>query len=140
MRKYELMFIVRPDVPDEDVEKLVAQMEGVATGAGGKVEKIEKMGRRRLAYRIGKHREGFYLLFTLEGTGDTVKEFERRLKVTDAVMKYLTVRIDEELQKIERRKALRAKREAKRPRPKAAPPPPGAAPTGVLPGAEATQV
>jgi len=128
MRKYEIIFVVRPDVPEEDVDKLIAQMEGVVTSAGGKLEKTEKMGRRRLAYRVGGHREGFYVLFTLEGGGDTVKEFERRLKVTDSVIKFLSVRVDEELKRAEKFKALRAKQEARRPRakPPATPPAPAA--------------
>ena len=121
MHKYEMIFVVRPDVPDDEVDKLAAQMEGVATHAGGKVEKIEKMGRRRLAYRIRGQQEGFYLYFLLEGSGDTVKEFERRLKVSDAVIKFLTVRVDEELQRAEKLKAFRAKQEARKPRPKSAP-------------------
>jgi small subunit ribosomal protein S6 len=120
MRKYEILFVVRPDVSDEDVTKLVAQMEGVVAGAGGKIEKVEKLGRRRLAYRIARQREGFYVLFVVEGSGDTVKEFERRLKVIDTVIKYLTVRVDEELERAEKFKALRAKQEARRPRSKPA--------------------
>ncbi|HZT68718.1 MAG TPA: 30S ribosomal protein S6 [Terriglobia bacterium] len=95
MAKYELMFITRTDVPEEEIDKLIAQMESVVSGAGGKTEKIDKMGRRRLAYRVKKQREGFYVLFAFEGNGDTVREFERRLKVTDAVIKYLTVRVDD---------------------------------------------
>lgn len=95
MAKYEMMFIARSDIPEEEIDKLVAQMEGVVSGAGGKTEKVEKMGRRRLAYRIRKQREGYYLLFTYEGTGDTVREFERRLKVSDIVIKHLAVRVDE---------------------------------------------
>jgi small subunit ribosomal protein S6 len=95
MAKYELVYINRADVPDEEIDKLIAQMETVVSGAGGKTEKIDKMGRRRLAYRVKKQREGFYVLFTFEGNGDTVREFERRLKVTDAVIKFMTVRIDE---------------------------------------------
>jgi small subunit ribosomal protein S6 len=122
MRKYEIIFVVRPDVPEEELDKLVTQMEGVVTGMGGKVEKTEKMGRRRLAYRISGHREGFYVLFFVEGSGDTVKEFERRLKVTDSVIKFLTVRVDEELKRAEKFKALRAKQEARRPRSKPATP------------------
>jgi small subunit ribosomal protein S6 len=121
MRKYEIIFVVRPDVNDEDLEKLVTQMQGVATGAGGTIEKVEKMGRRRLAYRVARQREGLYILFVLEGNGDTVKEFERRLKVTDSVIKYLTVRVDEELKRAEKFKAMRAKQEARRPRSKPAP-------------------
>lgn len=97
MAKYELMFIARIDVPEEEIDKLTAQMDTVVSGAGGKTEKIDKMGRRRLAYRVKKQREGFYVLFTFEGNGDTVREFERRLKVTDAVIKFLTVRIDERI-------------------------------------------
>jgi small subunit ribosomal protein S6 len=136
MRKYELMFIVRPDTTEEDLAKLVAQMEGVVTGAGGKVEKAEKMGRRRLAYRVSGFREGHYVLFTLEGSGDTVKEFERRLRVTDSVIKFLAVRMDEEQKRAEKLKAIRAKKDARKPRPKPAAPP---APFTAPPAAESNQ-
>lgn len=118
MRKYEIIFVVRPDLPEEEVDKLVAQMEGVVTGTGGRVEKVEKMGRRRLAYRVQRHREGFYVFFTVEGGGDTVKEFERRLKVTDTVIKFLTVRTDEDLKRAEKFRAFREEQEARRARPK----------------------
>jgi small subunit ribosomal protein S6 len=124
MRNYEMIFIVRPDVAEDDIQKLIAQMEGVVASAGGKVDKVERMGRRRLAYRIEKQREGFYILFYVQGTGDTVKEFERRLKVTDAVIKHLTVCTDEILKRAEKFKALRTKQEAKRRRNKAATAPP----------------
>ena len=120
MRNYEIIFIVRPDVTEEDVDKLIAQMEGVVAGTGGKLEKVEKLGRRRLAYRVKKQREGLYVLFRLQGSGDTVKEFERRLKVIDTVIKYLSVRIDEDLERAEKFKALRAKQEAKKRRSKPA--------------------
>jgi small subunit ribosomal protein S6 len=114
MAKYEMMFIARTDVPEEEIDKLTDQMDSVVSGAGGKTEKIDKMGRRRLAYRVKKQREGFYILFTFEGNGDTVREFERRLKVTDTVIKFLTVRVDERA-----RAAAVAKAAAKQ---KAAPP------------------
>jgi small subunit ribosomal protein S6 len=120
MRIYEIVFIVRPDVTDEDVDKLIAQMEGAVAGAGGKLEKVEKLGRRRLAYRVRKQREGIYVLFQLQGSGDTVKEFERRLKVIDMVIKYLTVRVDEDLERAEKFKALRTKQESKKRRSKPA--------------------
>ncbi len=97
MAKYEMMFITRTDIPEEDIDKLVAQMEGVISSTDGKTEKVEKMGRRRLAYRIQRQREGYYLLFVFEGTGDTVREFERRLKVSDAVIKYMSVRVEAQL-------------------------------------------
>ncbi|HET7841647.1 MAG TPA: 30S ribosomal protein S6 [Terriglobia bacterium] len=136
MRKYELLFIVRPDTPEEALDKLVTQMEGVVSGAGGKVEKTERMGRRRLAYRVGGFQDGHYVLFVLEGSGETVKEFERRLRVTDSVIKYITVRVDEEQKRIDKQKALRAKQEARKPRPKPAAAPP---PFAVPPAAESTQ-
>ena len=139
MRKYEIIFIIRPDATEEDIAKLITQFEGVATGAGGKMAKVEKMGRRRLAYRVKRQREGFYVLFVLEGSGDTVRELERRFKVTDAVIKFLAVRTDEELKRAERLKAMRAKQEARRgkSRPKPAAPPPQVAPP---PTAEAAPV
>jgi small subunit ribosomal protein S6 len=120
MRNYEIIFIVRPDVSEEDVDKLIAQMEGVVASSGGKLEKVEKLGRRRLAYRVQKQREGIYVLFQLQGSGDTVKEFERRLKVIDTVIKYLTVRIDEDLERAAKFKALRTKQESKKRRSKPA--------------------
>ena len=134
MRNYEIIFIVRPDVTDEDVDKLIAQMEGVVAGMGGKLEKVEKLGRRRLAYRVQKQREGIYVLFRLQGSGDTVKEFERRLKVIDTVIKYLTVRIDEDLERAEKFKALRAKQEYKKRRSKPAAPPAAQPAAEVSPG------
>lgn len=121
MRSYEIIFIVRPDVVDEEVDKFIGQMQGVAESAGGTVEKVERMGRRRLAYHIQRQREGHYILFHVQGTGDTVREFERRLKVSDTVMKYLTVRTDETQRRIEKFKDLRAKQESKRRRGKPAP-------------------
>jgi small subunit ribosomal protein S6 len=136
MRKYEMIFIVRPDSTEEDVDKLVGQMEGVVSGAGGKTEKVEKMGRRRLAYRVKGFEDGFYVLFTLEGSGDTVREFERRLRVSDPVIKFLSVRVDEEQKRLEKFKALRAKQEARKPRPKAPPP---AAPVSASTSAEPSQ-
>jgi len=122
MRKYELVFIIRTDVPEEDVEKLLNQIQGVVTTAGGKVEKAEKMGRRRLAYRVRRQREGLYILVVFEAGGEVVKELERRLKVADPVIKFLTVRTDEELKRAEKMKALRARQDLKKRRPKPAAP------------------
>lgn len=120
MRKYETIFIVRTDLPEEELGKLISQMEGVVTSHGGKVEKVEKIGRRRLAYRVERQREGVYILFVVEDTGDAVKELERRLRLNDAVIKYLSVRVDEELKRAEKAKAWRAKQAARKPRPRPA--------------------
>ena len=118
MRKYELMFIVRPDVPEEEIAKVVTQMEGVVTEKGGKIDKVDRMGRRRLAYRVHRYREGHYVLFTVEGDGEMVREFERRLKVNDNIIKHLSVRVDEELKRAEKMKAWRTKQAARKPRPR----------------------
>ena len=90
MRNYEIMFIVNPQVPEEEIDKINSQLEGIITSGGGKIEKIEKMGKRRLAYDVDKHREGFYVLFVMAANGDIIKECERRLRVMDAVIKYIT--------------------------------------------------
>ncbi|MGH9449363.1 MAG: 30S ribosomal protein S6 [Terriglobia bacterium] len=117
MHKYEVMFIIRPDTPEDEVATIITHMEGFVTGAGGTMEKVEKMGRRRLAYRVERQREGFYVLFVLEGPPSTVHELERRMKVTDAVMKFLTVRVDAEHKRAEKLAAIRAKKQAKRQKP-----------------------
>ncbi len=114
MHRYEMMFIIRPDLADDEIEKLVTQMEGYATAAGGKVEKSEKMGRRRLAYRVEKYKEGFYVLFSLEGEPGVVAELERRMRVADSVMKFLTIRIDAQQKRGAKLAAIRAQKETRR--------------------------
>ena len=114
MPNYEIMFIVNPNATDEEIDKINAQIEGVVTAGGGKVEKIEKMGKRRLAYEVDKQREGHYVLFVIGANGDIIKEAERRLRVIDAVIKYLTVRTDEETRRFEKIRSYRQKRAARR--------------------------
>lgn len=116
-RQYDLIFICRPDTPDADIDKLIATVEHAATDKGGKIEKTEKWGRKRMAYRVQRLREGFYVYMVLKSThGEVVKELERRLKVSDPVIKYLTVRVDEELKRQEKLKRHRERRAARRPR------------------------
>lgn len=114
MRNYEIMFIVNPNTPEEEIDKINGQIEAVITSGGGQIQKIEKMGKRRLAYDVDKHREGSYVLFAIGANGDIVKECERRLRVIDAVIKYLTVRVDEEVRRFEKIKSYRQKRAARR--------------------------
>ena len=114
MRNYEIMFIVNPNASEEEIDKINGQVEGIITSGGGKIEKIEKMGKRRLAYEIDKHREGHYALFVIAANGDIVKECERRLRVMDAVIKYITVRTDEEVRRFEKTRNYRQKRAARR--------------------------
>ena len=127
MRIYEELFIVKPDAPDEEVDQFVEQLRTQLTNAGATVDKIDKWGKRRLAYRVDKYREGAYVLFQFTAGPETVKELERRLRVSDLVLKFLTVRIDETLKRLEKRKKDRDKRAARRAASAPASPAPGAA-------------
>ena len=127
-RVYDLIFICRPATQEEEVNKIVATLENSTGEHGGKIEKTEKWGTRRLAYRVAKHREGFFVYMVVKSTqGDLIKELERRLKVSDAVIKYQTIRLDEELKRQQKLGKHRERRAGRRPRkqgPAAAPQPP----------------
>ena len=125
MRTYELMFILRPDMAEEDVDKQVATFESNFTNAGGTVKSVEKMGKRRLAYIVRGFREGAYVLMTLDGDGKAIHELERRMRVTEPVIKFLTVRVDEEQKRIDKIKKIRATKVKRRPEPIASPASPG---------------
>jgi len=114
MRNYEIMFIVNPNATEEEIDKINAQLESIITTGGGTIDKIEKMGKRRLAYLVDKQREGYYVLFSIVANGDIIKECERRLRVMDAVIKYITVRTDEEVRRMEKIRSYRQKRAARR--------------------------
>jgi small subunit ribosomal protein S6 len=109
-RVYEVMFIVRPDVVDEEVDKLIAGFESTVTNGGGVVKSIEKMGKRKLAYLVRKFADGNYILLTIEADGALVAELERRLRVSEPVIKFITVRTDEEEKRVAKIKAIRATR------------------------------
>lgn len=106
-RTYEVMFIVRPDLSEEDIDKLISTLESNITTAGGTLKSAEKMGKRRLAYIVRKFHDGFYILLTLEGSGELVKEIERRLRVTEQVIKFISVRTDVEDKRLAKVKKLR---------------------------------
>jgi small subunit ribosomal protein S6 len=122
MRIYENLFIVKPDATEEEIDALIEQMSKNVTTAGGTIDKVDKWGKRRLAYRVEKNREGFYVLLQFSAEPEIVKEFERRMRVQDSVIKFLTVRIDENLKRIEKRKKVREKRAHRRPAPPVAQP------------------
>jgi len=109
-RLYEVMFIVRPDVAEEDADKLIAGFTATVTAGGGVVKTVEKMGRRKLAYLVRKFNDGNYVLLTIEANGAVVLELERRLRVTEPVIKFITVRIDEEEKRLAKVRALRGTR------------------------------
>jgi len=129
MRIYEELFIIKPDAPDEEVDALVEQLRTQLTTLGATVDKIDKWGKRRLAYKVDKYREGNYVLFQFTAAPEHVREFERRLRVADAVLKFLTVRIDENMKRLEKRKRARDKRTAKRAASAPSSPAPGPAPS-----------
>src|SRR5512134_3251053 len=95
-RKYELVYIVSPDATEEQVNDLHAQVDAIVQRMGGQLEKTENWGRRKLAYEIGRHKEGTYVLELINGTGELMKEIDRRLKVSDLIIRHLVVRIDED--------------------------------------------
>jgi small subunit ribosomal protein S6 len=114
-RVYEVMFIVRPDAAEEDVDKLIAGFSDNVTKGGGVVKTVEKMGKRKLAYMVRKFNDGNYILLTIEANGAVVLELERRLRVTEPVIKFITVRIDEEEKRLAKVKALRGVRRSATP-------------------------
>jgi len=148
-RIYEELFILRPDITEEEVGPVIDQIRTVVTTAGGTVDKEERWGVRKLAYKIEKRSEGFYILLQITCPATTVKELERRLRVNDNILKYLTVRIDEKLKWLEKRRKEREKRAARRPATPTPPPAmPGeegrpampAVPAAPMPGAPASAV
>ena len=108
-RTYELMFIVRPDMPEEEMGKLISTLETSVSSAGGTV-KSEVWGKRRLAYTVRRFHDGIFVLLTIEGDGAMIHELERRLRVTEPVIKFITVRVDEEQKRLDKIKQLRESR------------------------------
>ena len=140
-RTYEIMFIVRPDIQDEDLDKLIAGFEANVTNGGGTVKSTEKLGRRKLAYLVKKFNDGNYVLLTIEADGSLVGEIERRLRVSEPVIKFISVRMDEEEKRRAKIRAIRASRKKLSAQPAA--PAPAATETAVAPetaGAEAASV
>ena len=122
MRVYEELFIVKPDAPEEEVDGFVEQIKQVISSGKGTVEKADKWGVRKLAYRVQKYNEGIYVLVQFSSSPELVREIERRMRVSDLVIKFITVRIDEKMKKIEKRKKAREKRAARRPAPQVSAP------------------
>ena len=139
-RLYDLIYIVRPATPEEEIKKVEHTVEHACTEKGAKIEKSEHWGTRKLAYRVAKHREGIYIYFQIRTThGELISEIERRLKVQDSVIKYLTIRLDEDLKRQKKLVAIRDKRAARRPKrptPASAPSP---APVAAAPSPAAEQ-
>jgi small subunit ribosomal protein S6 len=113
-RKYELVYVVSPDASDDQVTELHTQVDGIVQRMGGTIDKTENWGRRKLAYEIGHHREATYVVETISGSGELMKEIDRRLRVIDQVIRHLIVRVDEELRVAERTRDARKANQARR--------------------------
>lgn len=114
MRTYEVMFIAPPNSGEDDLRKLTTQLETVVADLGGKVTKLDNLGRRKLAYPINKFDEGVYTLLNIEGSGAEIAEVERRLRVSDLVIRHITVRTDEDLRRAEKLRSQRKVQTASR--------------------------
>ncbi len=114
-RQYEVVFIVDPTADDDEVTRLTDSLKQIATDQGGTVTKTESMGRRKLAYEILHKTEGSFVLLEIEGSGREIAELERRMRVNDRIIRYITVRVDEDRRRAEKFKAKRARKAAKRP-------------------------
>jgi len=117
MRIYEELFVVKPDATEEEIDQVIEQVQNVIVSGGGAVDKVDKWGVRKLAYRVLKQNEGYYVLLQFSAGPESIKEIERRLRVSDLVLKFITVRIDEKLKKVEKRKKKREARAARKPAP-----------------------
>jgi small subunit ribosomal protein S6 len=113
-RKYELVYIVSPDATDEQVTELHTQVESIVQRMNGQLEKTDNWGRRKLAYEIGRHKEGTYVLEVINGDGELMKEIDRRLKVSDLIIRHLVVRVDEELGVVDRTRVKRTETSRRR--------------------------
>jgi len=113
-RKYELVYVVSPDATDAQIADLHTQVEQISQRLGGVIEKTDNWGRRKLAYEIGPHKEATYVLETINGGGELMKEIDRRLKVSDLVIRHLIVRIDEEQSVVDRTRTKRTEASRRR--------------------------
>ena len=113
-RVYEMMYIVPSNTAVDHIDKLNEAISKLVETEGGTVVKVENIGVRQLAYKIGKHTEGFYVLYEFEGSGKEIAELERRMRVNDTIIRYMTVRVDEDRKKADKIRAKRENRNARR--------------------------
>ena len=114
MRLYEATFVADPNLTETDVDAFIQQMEKIVEGKNAKCVKVDRWGKRILAFQVGKFREGHVVIMTIEGHGEAILELERRFKVTDFIIRYLTVRVDADLKRQEKLKAKRSIKQARR--------------------------
>lgn len=113
-RTYEVMYIIDPETPADKIEKLNEAVGQLIEKQGGTVVRMDDIGQRTLAYPIKKRTEGHYVLFEIDGSGQEIMELERRMRVNDMIMRYITVRVDEDRKRADKLRAKREKRTAQR--------------------------
>lgn len=111
LRSYETLWIANPNLTAEEVDALVTEMEGIVRSGNGTLVNVDKQGKRRLNYRVSGHREGYYTLFELKAESTVMTELERKMRLHENVIRYLTVAVDEEKRRAEK---LAGKRKAKK--------------------------
>ena len=114
-RSYEVVFIVNPEVGDDEVMRLSETVQKIITSQGGQIVKTEMMGRRQLAYEINHQKEGSYVLLEVEGSGAEIAELERRMRVNDRILRYMTIRVDLDRRRAQKFKDRRSRKAAQRP-------------------------
>jgi small subunit ribosomal protein S6 len=114
-RTYEVVFIIDPDAEDAEVMRLTESIQKIITDQGGSVTKTEMMGRRQLAYEINHKRDGVYVLLEVDGSGAEIAELERRMRVNDRILRYMTIRVDDARRRAEKLKDRRARKAERRP-------------------------
>src|ERR1700730_3316735 len=114
-RTYEVVFIIDPSAGDDEVMRLSESVQKIITGQGGVITKTEVMGRRQLAYEINHKKDGTYVLLEVEGSGAEIAELERRMRVNDQILRYMTIRVDEDRRRADKLKDRRARKAAKQP-------------------------
>src|SRR5690349_7789838 len=114
-RTYEIVFIIDPDAEDAEVMRLTEAVQNIITDQGGSITKTEMMGKRRLAYDINHRRDGVYVLLEVDGSGAEIAELERRMRVNDRILRYMTVRVDEDRRRAEKLKDRSARKAERRP-------------------------
>lgn len=113
-RVYEVMFIADPATSDENIGKLNESIGKLVESEGGSVVRVDDIGRRKMAYQINKKKEGYYVLFEIEGSGQEIAELERRMRVNDTIIRFMTVRVDEDRKAAEKKRLKRENKSKKR--------------------------
>lgn len=121
MRNYEVVFVAAPTLSSEELEGFINHIQTVIEGKNGKVVKVDNWGKKSLAYKIKRFREGYYVVLTIEGDGGAIAELERRFRVTDYILRFISVRVDHALKRSEKIKAARQKKSSARVLPESSP-------------------